>query len=257
MCELLAMSANTPTDIRFSFTGLRERGGRTGPHRDGWGVGFFEGKGLRCFHDPLPASESKIAELLAQLPIRVLVAIGHIRQANVGNINLANTHPFSREVNGHYWCYAHNGQLTDSDRLSDQQGFQPIGTTDSERSFCWLLNRAQALAVDLADFRQGALFLQQHCRHLQQMGVFNMLLSNGDLLYCFCTTKLHWITRRAPFGQTQLSDADWAVNFAEETTENDVVTIIATEPLTQGEQWQAMQPGELIVWQHGEMRKFD
>ncbi|HBX39953.1 MAG TPA: class II glutamine amidotransferase, partial [Marinobacter adhaerens] len=51
MCELLAMSANTPTDLCFSFTGLTRRGGQTGPHKDGWGVAFYEGKGVRAFHD--------------------------------------------------------------------------------------------------------------------------------------------------------------------------------------------------------------
>ena len=35
MCELLGMSANVPTDICFSFTGLVQRGGGTGPHKDG------------------------------------------------------------------------------------------------------------------------------------------------------------------------------------------------------------------------------
>lgn len=38
MCELLGMSANVPTDICFSFTGLVQRGGGTGPHKDGWGL---------------------------------------------------------------------------------------------------------------------------------------------------------------------------------------------------------------------------
>ena len=38
MCELLGMSANVPTDICFSFTGLVQRGGGTGPHKDGWGI---------------------------------------------------------------------------------------------------------------------------------------------------------------------------------------------------------------------------
>ena len=43
MCELLGMSANVPTDICFSFAGLMKRGGETGPHKDGWGIAFFEG----------------------------------------------------------------------------------------------------------------------------------------------------------------------------------------------------------------------
>jgi len=42
MCELLGMSANVPTDICFSFTGLVQRGGGTGPHKDGWGITFYE-----------------------------------------------------------------------------------------------------------------------------------------------------------------------------------------------------------------------
>lgn len=49
MCELLGMSANVPTDIVFSFTGLMQRGGGTGPHRDGWGIAFYEGRGVRLF----------------------------------------------------------------------------------------------------------------------------------------------------------------------------------------------------------------
>jgi hypothetical protein len=40
MCELLGMSANVPTDICFSFTGLVQRGGGTGPHKDGWVYGW-------------------------------------------------------------------------------------------------------------------------------------------------------------------------------------------------------------------------
>ena len=111
MCELLGMSANTPTDLCFSFTGLTRRGGETGPHKDGWGMAFYEGKGIRLFHDPEPCATSQIAEFVSHLPIKSETAICHIRQANVGNINLANTHPFTREMWGKYWVFAHNGQL--------------------------------------------------------------------------------------------------------------------------------------------------
>ena len=70
MCELLGMSANVPTDIRFSFAGLARRGGETGPHRDGWGIAFYEGRGARCFHDPQPSASSDIAKLLRSYPIK-------------------------------------------------------------------------------------------------------------------------------------------------------------------------------------------
>ena len=42
-----------------------------------------------------------------------------------------------------------------------------------------------------------------------------------------------------------------AVNFAEHTTPDDVVSVIATEPLTDNEEWVRMVPGELLVWRDG------
>ncbi len=84
MCELLGMSANVPTDICFSFTGLVQRGGGTGPHKDGWGITFYEGKGCRTFKDPQPSFNSPIAKLVQDYPIKSCSVIAHIRQANRG-----------------------------------------------------------------------------------------------------------------------------------------------------------------------------
>ena len=64
MCQLLGMNCNTPTDICFSFTGFQQRGGGTDVHADGWGIAFFEGKGVRLFLDPQPSVRSSIAELV-------------------------------------------------------------------------------------------------------------------------------------------------------------------------------------------------
>ena len=97
MCELLGMSANVPTDICFSFKGLKERGGRTGPHKDGWGVAFYENKGVCTFKDALPSYQSEIARLVSDYPIKSCAVIAHVRQANRGRVALENTHPFSRE----------------------------------------------------------------------------------------------------------------------------------------------------------------
>jgi predicted glutamine amidotransferase len=88
---------------------------------------------------------------------------------------------------------------------------------------------------------------------LKSMGVFNMMLSDGIRLYCFCTTKLHWITRRAHFKKATLSDEDVIVDFKEVTTDKDVVTVIATQPLTHDEIWQQMDVGELCVFDAGEV----
>ena len=84
MCQLLGMNCNTPTDICFSFTGFQQRGGGTDVHADGWGIAFFEGKGVRLFLDPQPSAQSTIAELVRNYPIRSLNVIAHIRKATQG-----------------------------------------------------------------------------------------------------------------------------------------------------------------------------
>ena len=251
MCELLAMSANTPTDLCFSFTGLTRRGGETGPHKDGWGVTFYEGKGVRSFHDPDPSASSRIAEVVQTHPIKSEVAICHIRQANVGGICLANTHPFIRELWGQYWVFAHNGQLSD---FQAEPGFyEPVGTTDSEALFCDMLNHLRQHCHRGDPAETLVEHLVELANNYARQGVFNLLLSNGEWLFTYCTTKMASITRRAPFGPARLKDTDVTVDFESETTPDDIVSVIVTEPLTTDEKWDIYQPGEWRLWRKGEV----
>ncbi len=251
MCELLGMSSNVPTDICFSLTGLIKRGGATGPHRDGWGVVFYEDNGCRSFHDPQASADSKIADFVKSYPIKSRAVISHIRRANRGKVSLANTQPFCRELWGQYWTFAHNGQLKGI-KKRPLKFYTPVGTTDSEHAFCWLLDSLRnhfkekppsmnRLAADLKDL----------CSQLNALGIFNVLLTNGKYLFAYCSTHLHWITRRAPFGEAQLIDAELVVDFKNETSVYDIVTVIATRPLTSNETWHKMQKNELMVFCEG------
>jgi glutamine amidotransferase len=96
-------------------------------------------------------------------------------------------------------------------------------------------------------------YVAQLCDELKGLGVFNMMLSDGEYVMTYCTNHLYWITRRAPFGKATLVDEDMTVNFKEETTPNDVVTIIATQPLTENEAWQRMKPAEYNLFHFGEV----
>lgn len=252
MCELLGMSANVPTDIRFSFAGLMRRGGVTGPHRDGWGIAFYEGKGCRTFHDPAPSAESEIAELIRRYPIKSRCVIAHIRRANRGRVALENTHPFTRELWGRVWSFAHNGQLKGvKGRMTTH--YQPVGSTDSEHAFCWLLDQVRMRYPDPPRReRDIGRLVGDLAGDLAELGVFNMLLSDGRMLWARCATNLAWLTRRAPFGPASLIDDDMTVDFAAETTPNDVVTVIATRPLTRDERWTVMEPGAFAAFREGE-----
>ena len=153
MCQLLGMNCNVPTDICFSFTGFRKRGGDTDVHADGWGIAFFEGKGVRLFLDPQPSARSQIAELVRHYPICSLNVIAHIRKATQGIVSLENTHPFQRELWGTYWVYAHNGHLPQFHPALDGT-FKPVGNTDSENIFCWLLQSLPTVRRHTPDTRR-------------------------------------------------------------------------------------------------------
>lgn len=253
MCELLGMSANVPTDICFSFAGLIRRGGETGPHKDGWGIAFFVGKGMREFKDTDASATSEIAHFVKNYPIKSHIVISHIRKANSGRIALENTHPFNRELWGYPWVYAHNGQLKGVKKKPLEQ-FLPVGTTDSEYALCYILDQLRA-TFPVYPKSRVALFRKIHslCEELRSLGVFNILFSDSRYLYCYCTTKLCWLTRSSPFGVARLRDKELFVNFTDETTPNDIVTVVATAPLTDNEDWQPMQAGELLVLQHGKV----
>ncbi len=251
MCELLGMSANVPTDICFSFTGLMQRGGRTGPHRDGWGIAFYEGQGCRSFHDPSPSAESEIAHLIRNYSIKSCIVVSHIRQANRGRVCLENTHPFSRELWGRHWVFAHNGQLKGVKRLP-LDFYRSIGTTDSEHVFCWMLGRIRE-RFPRPPSRPRTLwrYIGTLAEEINPYGVFNFLLSDASYLYAHCSNHLAWLTRRAPFGRARLLDAEVVVDFYKETTPKDIVTVIATRPLTDNEEWNIMAPHTLEVFKEG------
>jgi glutamine amidotransferase len=245
------MSANVPTDICFSFTGLLERGGNTGPHKDGWGITFYEGKGCRTFKDPNPSCSSGIAKMVKAYPIKSCSVISHIRQGNRGRVCLENTHPFTRELWGREITFAHNGQLSDYKNLKPEF-YIPVGNTDSELAFCWILDEIRKkYPTKPSNMKTVFRFAAKLAVSLQAKGIFNMLLSDGVYLLAVCSNNLHWITRKAPFGKARLIDTDLIVDFKKETTPDDIVTVIATKPLTDNESWHKMASGEFKLFKMG------
>ncbi len=253
MCQLLGMNCNVPTDICFSFTGFQKRGGATDVHADGWGIAFFEGKGVRLFLDPKPSAQSPVAELVRSYPIRSLNVIAHIRKATQGTVTLENTHPFQRELWGQYWVWAHNGNLPQFQPELDGS-FVPVGNTDSERIFCWLLQSLRQRFGDQPPAQDVLLeALHELILPVSALGIFNFLLSNGHCLIAHCSTELSYLVRRAPFNVAHLNDEDVSVDFSEVTTPNDRVAVIATLPLTDNENWIGMTPGSLWLFNDGDV----
>lgn len=251
MCQLLGMNCATPTDITFSFRGFSQRAGITSDHSDGFGIAFFEDKACRLFVDNQSAVESPIAELVRHYPIKSRNVIAHIRKATQGKINLENSHPFSRELWGRQWIFAHNGDLKDF--IPELSGrFTPVGNTDSERAFCYLLDQlVKRFGYDEPKLDQVFDLLAEISPSIAEHGTFNFCLSNGQALFTYATTKLHWLVREYPFKPAQLIDIEVEVDFSQVTTPEDRVAVITTEPLTQNEEWTAFQEGEMILFRDG------
>ena len=263
MCQLMGMNCNAPTDVTFSFRGFAHRGGHTDHHSDGWGIAFFEGeagagcdKGLRHFVDHQPASSSPVAELISHYPIKSRNVIAHIRKATQGRVALENCHPFVRELWGRYWVFAHNGNLAHfAPRLHGS--FRPVGSTDSERAFCWLMQELAKSHADVPSVQELSLTLRELAAQIARHGTFNFLLSNGQALWAHASTNpgspiLHYVERRHPFAHATLSDEEVSVNFEELTQPSDRIAVVVTAPLTTNEVWTAFKPGELAVFEGGQ-----
>jgi glutamine amidotransferase len=235
----------------FSFTGLATRADE---HKDGFGIAFFEERGVRLFVDPHSAVNSPVADMVRQYPIKSDNVIAHIRKATIGRVALENTHPFQRELWGRYWVFAHNGDL---------KGFHPrlhgnfrcVGDTDSERAFCWLMQELAKAHASVPSVDELSHTLRELLPYPSGFGTFNMLLSNGQALWAHGTTQLYWLQRHHPFTRATLADEDLSVDFAPLTSASDRVVVVATEPLTQGEDWHAFAPGELAVFVDGAPRE--
>ncbi len=250
MCQLLGMNCNVPTDVMFSFAGFAERGGRTDHHGDGWGIAFFEDKGLRHFVDHQSAAESPVAELIRRYPIKSRNVISHIRKATQGAVTLENCHPFVRELWGRYWVFAHNGDLKNyAPRLHGS--FHPVGHTDSERAFCWLMQELAKSHATVPPVAELTLTLRELVPQIAKHGTFNFLLSNGEALWAHASTQLCYVVRQHPFGSATLQDEDLSIDFAQHAAPGDRVAVVVTTPLTSNEAWTPLAPGELKVFVDG------
>jgi glutamine amidotransferase len=240
MCELFAMSASEATDVNHSLALLQPRGGAIGPHADGWGVAFYEGRAARIFKEPVPAAESRCLAFIADYDFKSETVIAHIRKANPEQFGrtTANTHPFEREWSGRSWVFAHNGKLRGLTASNGKvpRRFQPLGDTDSELAFCLMLDAIAAEGVPARGKLAAAEIVARIAplvARLAALGEFNFFLSDGESLIVHAHTRLHWLARACTSCAGQLR-----------------VILLATLPLTD-EPWVPLQPGSLHAYSGG------
>ncbi|MBP8818983.1 MAG: class II glutamine amidotransferase [Syntrophomonadaceae bacterium] len=253
MCELMAMSFNKPVNMTFSFTGMVHRGDY---NRDGWGLAFYpdSSKAAQVIKEPVRAGVSPMTGFLKNYRhIRSSLYISHVRWAT-SKVSYANTHPFMRELGGKEYTFAHNGYLLGFETALPLERFAPMGTTDSEHAFCYLLDFI-AKQVDIWDDRAFSK-IEEVMREVNKLGNFNCLFTDGQYLFCYRDKNgykgLSYTLRQAPFGHVKLEDEDFEIDLDSMKSPDEKGCIIATIPLTRGEEWMPLTPGHLTVFHKGE-----
>jgi predicted glutamine amidotransferase len=267
MCELFGMSSNMSATVRLSLRALSAHGAASGRERDGWGVGYYEGRDVRLIKDAEPAADSEWIRFLNAHDIRSPLVIAHIRRATTGETAYRNTQPFVRELAGRMHLFAHNGWLPGifaSPELRPDR-FKPIGETDSEAAFCALLDRmaevwSQSDPVPPLNARLDA--VSQFAGALRPLGPANFLYSDGDALFAHGDRRLQSAEGRVdPPGLVYLEkscgpqEAAVAAAGVSIRTDHQHVTLVASVSLTD-EAWQPLDEGEVIAVRCGEPTAF-
>jgi len=242
-------------------------------------MAIYEGQGLRTFLDSESAANSKIAAFVESYPIQTLNMMAHIRYATQGEVNLENVHPFQREMWGINWSFAHNGEVP---KYSDNKPYteyallgrsnpadlfyHPVGNTDSEATFCAILNALRAEFNELPTLPLLYETLQRLCAEIvegdEDRTILNFLLGCGQytlFAYSWPGSRpgskvwngLHYTVRKPPFSTVNLTDVDYSVDFSKCTNPDDRVAVIATAPLTDNEDWKEFKRGELLMFDNG------
>jgi glutamine amidotransferase len=259
------MSSRYPTSVGFSLERLACRGGRDGPHKDGWGVAYFEGRDAFLLREPRPASESGLVQFMEKNGPPSNLVLSHIRQATQGETSLRNTQPFQRELGGCTHVFAHNGNLPGiRDQCTlDNCRFRPVGETDSEIAFCCLLERLEAVWAkangSLPSVESRFEIVTEFAEWLRPLGPFNFIYTDGDTLFLHAHRRtqndgevrppgLHILVRSCNEQAIDLSQS--GIMMAPVAQE---LTLVASVPLTD-EPWEPVPEGDVIALQEGMVR---
>lgn len=262
MCELFAMSAAQPADVHLSLEEFSRHGGLAGPHKDGWGVAWYEGGDVRLVREPAAASDSACLAFLQDRPFRSTLVLSHIRKATQGALSLANTQPFARELGGRMHVFAHNGDL-DGARLRAAHAlgtYRPVGDADSEYAFCALLARLAPL------WREGGTppldtrlaLVTEFAAGLRPLGPANFLYADGDALFVHGHKRTHAGGIRSPglhvLCRTCARETGpfVAAGLCIESADGpQAAALVASVPLTAAEPWRALAEGETLALRAG------
>lgn len=254
-CELAGFSFNQPIVAGPMFSAFRMRDKK---NQDGWGAALLTQRSMQLYKEPHRASRSPLADFLQGYQhFSATTFIGHVRNGSVGSRAYCNTHPFSRSLYDMTYILAHNGNLFHFRERLPLTQFQPMGDTDSEHLFAFLMDRIAGRGIRQQWTEEDFRWLQKVLLAVNDSGPMNVLLANNqDYLFVYRDkndyTALHYVFHKAE-KRTIIwrgSGQKMQLNTAYPTGSSGF--LIATRPLTD-EKWKIIPPGQLLVFKKGKI----
>jgi len=189
MCELFALSSSSATEVSFSLDEFAKHGGLTDHHRHGWGIAYYAQNTARIIKEAHQASNSSCLNFVKNYSMKSTIILSHIRYATQGEVSFRNTQPFSRELAGREHVFIHNGDLIGIAENPKFQSkcFMPMGETDSEVAFCYLLT---LMAEIWQDSHEPKLELRHKvfydfAEEMHTLGLANFIYSDSEYIYIY------------------------------------------------------------------------
>jgi predicted glutamine amidotransferase len=200
-CRLRGItSASLPSDVVLNqliyLPNSLKALGASNPN--GWGLGFYTNAEPIVLRGQSAANTDPNFNLAASevAGSGAIVAVGHVRRASSGLVNIPDPHPFERYKNGKYWLFCHNGGI-DKTILINLIGAQylaqnppSVGSNqgqwiDSELYFIYLLKCCEQCNWDT---QKGiAKAVDDICNQVPGTGeTLNFLLTDGTTVWGFC-----------------------------------------------------------------------
>jgi glutamine amidotransferase len=174
-------------------------------HGDGWGIalahdGWQIHKSITC------AAHCTAFPAIVDTAARVVIA--HVRKKTVGDLAIANTHPFRRGE----LVFAHNGTVSALAALVAQIDPAHLaaieGDTDSEKLFAFVLTHIDAAG----DLERGVVRAIRALHVLGDIGSANFLLASGSRVFAYRQGRSLFTLARdglAFVASEPLTDEDW------------------------------------------------
>ncbi|NCB93849.1 MAG: class II glutamine amidotransferase [Clostridia bacterium] len=230
MCEVFGICARCETKINDH---LKEFYSHSGHHPHGWGLACMDNEGVSVEKEPVCASKSNYLRKRLTAPIRVKLALAHIRYATIGNVEYKNCHPYTRkDKSGRSWTLAHNGTIFDYAPLS-QYIHEQDGDTDSERILLYIVDKINKILSDGGKASAGVslpekevvsaekkfALLDSIFVEMSKGNKLNILLCDGEYMYVHTNYEKSLYYLEKPegtvFSTSPLSKEDWKpVGFA-------------------------------------------